>query len=76
MCGRRERGWNAASPSQAVAGDQPGNPALRDPILAGHLRLGAALDDNSGDHQASFRHPPTVDRSPYADVLRHAIRMS
>jgi hypothetical protein len=38
--------------------------------------LAATLDDNSGDDQASLRHPPNVAPSSYADVLRHPMRMS
>jgi len=34
---------------QVVAGHQPADPALRNPILTGHLRLAATLDDNSGN---------------------------
>jgi hypothetical protein len=60
----------------AVAGYQPRDPALGDPLLPGHRRLAAALDDDSGDNQASFRHPPNVGPSTHSDDLRHAIRMS
>jgi hypothetical protein len=34
---------------EAVTGHQTADPALRDPVFAGHLRLAATLDDNSGD---------------------------
>jgi len=43
-----------------VARDEPGDPALGDPVLAGHLGLGTAFNGNSGDEQASFRHQPTL----------------
>jgi hypothetical protein len=69
---RLERGLTLA----AIAGHQPADPALGDPVLAGHSRLATALDDDSGNDQASLRHQPTVGRSPHSDVLRHAIRMS
>ena len=42
-------GLQGALAFQLVAGHQPADPALRDPIFAGHLRSAAALDDNGGD---------------------------
>ena len=48
-------------PLEAVAGHQTADPALGDSILAGHLRLGAAVDDNSGMTRRAFdtRRPST-----------------
>ena len=48
---------------EGVAGDEPGYPALGDPVVAGDLRLGAALDEYGGDEQAGFRHPWKSGRS-------------
>ena len=42
-------GLEGALAFQVVAGHQPADPALGDPILTGHLRLAAAFDDNGGD---------------------------
>lgn len=39
-----------------VAGDEPGDPALGDAVIAGDLRLTAAFDEDCGDDQASLRH--------------------
>jgi hypothetical protein len=60
----------------AVAGHQAADPPLGNPILAGHLRLAAALDNNGSDEKTSLRHQPNFGRSPYFDILRHAIHMS
>ncbi len=54
------RGLERGGAVAPVARDEPGNPALGDPVLAGHLGLGTAFNDNSGDDQASFRHQPTL----------------
>jgi hypothetical protein len=75
VCGRRERVERGLS-LQPVALHQARDPTLGDPVLAGHLGLAATLDDDGGDDQASLRHQLTLGRSPYSDVLRHAIRMS
>lgn len=43
-----------------ITRDQSADPALGHPVLASHSRLAAALDDDSGDDQASLRHPLNV----------------
>ena len=42
----------------AVARDESRDPAFGDAVVTGDLGLGAALQHDSGDDQASFRHPP------------------
>jgi len=49
---------------ESVAGDQPGDPALGDPVAVGDLGLAAALDNDCGDDQTRFRHPTTVRPAP------------
>jgi len=39
---------------EGVAGDEPGYPALGDPVVAGNLRLAADFDEYGGDDQAGF----------------------
>ena len=56
LWGRRERGLEGGFAFVGVAGDQAGDPALGDPVVAGDLRLGAAFDEYGGDDQASLRH--------------------
>jgi hypothetical protein len=60
-----------------VAGYQPADPALRHPIGASHLALGAPLDNDSGNDQTRLRHPTTLTAHPFpclerchSDVLR------
>jgi hypothetical protein len=40
-----------------ITRDRSADPSLGHPVLASHSRLAAALDDDSGDDQASLRHP-------------------
>nr|WP_245595495.1 hypothetical protein [Glycomyces tenuis] len=46
----------------AVSGDELGDPVRRDPVFAGDLGLGPALEDDGGDDQTGFRHAP--DQTP------------
>lgn len=59
VCGRRERGSNAAS-FESIAGEQLRDPPLRHPVLAGHLRLATTLNNDGSDDQAGVRHPLTL----------------
>jgi hypothetical protein len=59
--------------------DQSADPSLRHSVLASHPRLAAAFNDNSGNDQASLRHPPNVTAvklfrcldTPHSYVLTH-----
>jgi len=58
---------------------QSADPSLRHPVLASHNTLTAALHDDSGDDQASLRHPLNVTAvtlfrcldTPHSYVLTH-----
>ena len=71
--GRRERGSNAASPSRRQRADELVDPRPGHPVGGRHLRWPTALDNNSSDHQTSFRHPATSEPAPPpdADAVRH-----
>ena len=87
-CPVRRRKWTSRAWNErgvaigAVARDELGHPALRHVIVACHLALSAALDDDSSDDETSFRHAPTSNRvsPPTADghsgLPRHRFPMS
>ena len=55
------------------SGRPAGDPRLGHPIGASDLALRAALDDDSGDHQAGLRHRPTMINQAIACLeTRHA----
>ena len=54
--GARDRRLERGLALEAVAGHQPADPALGDPVGAGYLGLGLA-GENSGDDKATLRHP-------------------
>ena len=47
-------GFEGVVTFEGVAGDQPRNPALAGPAVAGDLGLAAAFDEYGGDDQAGF----------------------
>jgi hypothetical protein len=54
--GRRERGSKAASPPDAVAGQEARHERRRNPVAPGRLGLAQTLQDNSEDARPTFRH--------------------
>lgn len=49
---------------EGVAPEQPGDPALGNPVAVGDLGLAATLNNDRSDDQTRFRHPPTVQPAP------------
>ena len=64
VCGRRDRGSNAAVALGSVAGDEFVDPGSGNAVGGGDLGRGPVLDDDGSDDQTGFGHPSSVKDCP------------